>query len=267
MNANKPMPLLLVEDDAAECIRFKDCASNRTDITFVGMTGSSAEGVQTVKTRLPEGVILDLELHRGKGSGLQFLADLKDAPLSLRPIIVVTTNSSSGVVYRHVHDAGADLVFYKRQADYSPDLVLNTLLALRRSLYSGRHDGVPEDLQTIESPEERRDRVMERISAELNLIGVGMRYKGRAYLEEAIFLLLNKDKRSSEAVLYTVCRRLRVSYSSVIRAMQTAINKAWDSSSIEDLEKHYTARVSIHTGVPAPTDFIHYYADKIRKSM
>lgn len=267
MNESKPMPLLLIEDDVAECIKFKNCANNRTDITFVGMTGSSIEGIQFVKTRMPEGVILDLELHKGKGSGLQFLADLKAANMKLRPIVVVTTNSPSNVVYNHVHDIGADLIFYKRQADYSPDMVVNTLLALRKSLHTVRCDDVPGDLQTIESPEERCVRINERIDTELDLVGIGVRYKGRAYLREAIFLLISKDKNSSEAVLYQVAERQRLSYSSVIRAIQTAINKAWDSSSIEDLQKYYTARVNINTGVPSPTDFIHYYADKIRKTI
>ena len=263
----RPMPLLLVEDDVAECIKFRDCANNRGDISFIGMTGSSFEGIQYVKTLMPEGVILDLELHRGKGSGMQFLAELKRANISLRPIIVVTTNSPSNVVYSYVHDMGADLVFYKRQADYSPDMVINTLLALRKSLYAAPRDGIPGDLRTIESPEERRKRIQERIDTELDLIGVGVRYKGRTYIREAIFLLLSKEKDSSEAVIYRVAERLKLSYSTVIRAMQTAVNRAWDSSSIDDLQKYYTARVNIHTGVPSPTEFIHYYADKIRKTM
>lgn len=267
MNNIKPMPLLLLEDDVAECIKFKDCANKRTDVTFIGMTSSSFEALEYVKTRLPEGIILDLELHRGKGSGLHFLEALNEANISLRPLIVVTTNSPSSVVYNHVHTVGADLVFYKRQADYSPEMVINTLLTLRKSLHSVQRDDMPNDMQTIESPEERRIRVIERINTELDLIGIGVRYKGRAYIQEAILLLINKDKNSSESVLFQVTNNQKLSYSSVIRAIQTAINRAWESSSIEDLQKYYTARVNINTGVPSPSDFIHYYADKIRKTM
>ena len=267
MDTKKPMRLLLIEDDVAECIKFKDCANSRTDITFVGMTGSSIEGLQYVKTRIPEGVILDLELHKGKGSGLQFLAELREANLALRPIIIVTTNSPSNVVYNHVRDIGADLVFYKRQADYSPELVISTLLALRKSLHTVEHGDLPGDMQTIESPEERRVRITERINTELELIGISVRYKGHTYIRESIFLLILNDKDSSESVLYQVAKNLNISYSSVLRAMQTAINKAWTTNNIEDLQKYYTARVNIHTGIPAPTDLIHYYADKIRKTM
>lgn len=267
MSVTKPMPLLLIEDDVAECIKFKDCAIKRADVTFVGMTGSSIEGMNYVRTRLPEGIILDLELHRGKGSGLQFLKDLQEASIALRPLVIVTTNSPSSVVYNHVHDMGADLVYYKRQADYSPEMVINTMLALRTSLQTTQRGNLPGDLQTIESPEELRKRIMERIDTELNLIGIAVRYKGREYLQEAIYLLITKDKENSDAVLYQIANRRKNTYSSIIRAIQTAINRAWDSSSIDDLQMYYTARVDIKTGVPSPTNFIHYYADKIRKTM
>jgi ActR/RegA family two-component response regulator len=71
MEKNNPMRLLLIEDEVGECIKFKDCANRRTDITFVGMTDSCEEGINRVKTLLPEAVILDLQLVKGSGSGLQ----------------------------------------------------------------------------------------------------------------------------------------------------------------------------------------------------
>ena len=36
-------------------------------------------------------------------------------------------------------------------------------------------------------------------------------------------------------------------------------------SSIDDLEKYYTAKVDVNKGVPSPIDFVYYYKDKIRK--
>ena len=266
MRLEKPMPLLLIEDDVSECVKFKDCANRRTEITFVGMTDSSIEGMQLVKTRLPEGIILDLELNKGKGSGLDFLAELKSVELALRPIVVVTTNSPSEIVYNHVHDSGAALVFYKRKSDYNPDMVINHLLILRKSLCA-MTGGLPDDLQSLESPEERRARISQRIDAELSLVGISSKYKGRKHFHEAIELLLNIEKDASESVINQVAISNKNTYSAIIRTMQTAINNAWESSAIEDLRTHYTARIDYRTGVPSPTEFIHYYADKIRKSM
>ena len=123
------------------------------------------------------------------------------------------------------------------------------------------------DVFGSELSEEQRERIMERIRTELDLIGIGVRYRGRAYLEEAIFALVNKEKKSSEAVIYQVAEDRKATYGGILRAIQTAIHNAWETSAIEDLQKYYTARINIHTGVPSPTEFIHYYADKIRKTM
>lgn len=49
--------------------------------------------------------------------------------------------------------------------------------------------------------------------------------------------------------------------------MQNAILHAWRISSLEDLTALYTARINYETGVPTPTEFIYYYADKIKKML
>jgi len=266
MNKDKPMPILLIEDDVEECRKFKDFVANRTDVNFVGITASSNEAVKLVKSHLPEGIILDLELSKGEGTGLQFLATLNSISLGLRPIVVVTTNIQSNVMYAHIHNMGIAFIFYKKQAGYSTELVINTLLELRNSLFIAQ-TALHRDLQTIESPEELRMRIIERIDAELNQIGISIKLKGRAYLQEAIYLLVNKERNESTAVLYQVAENNRINYNSIIRAIQTAIQKIWDSSDIETLKEKYPVHINIHTGVPAPTEFIHYYAEKIRKTI
>ena len=268
MNQNKPLSLVLIEDDVSECVKFKDSVNRRGDAVFVGMTSSSDEGLKLVKNYLPEGVVLDLELHKGSGSGLQFLDSLRNTKLGLRPIVVVTTNTASNVVYNVVHASGADMIFYKGQADYSPDLVLNTFQALRKSLQAAQQSGVPSDIQSIETPEEIKTRLTDRIDTELDLIGISPRLKGRGYFEGGIYLLLTGEQNAdSDSIIKQLAIRHKHSYTTIARAMQTAINDAWQSAPIEDLQLHYTARINYHTGVPSPTEFIYYYANKIRKTM
>lgn len=267
MLKDRPMPILLIEDDPYECQKFKDCTVKRTDFTFVGVTGSSDEGLQYAKDRLPEGVILDLELTRGQGDGLQFLTGLKEAKLGLKPIIVVTTNIQTEVTHSHLHEMGVSFVFFKKQNGYSPERVINILLGLRTSLPSAQRGNAPVDLQTVESPEELRTRIIERIDAELGQIGFSLRLKGRKYLSEALYLLLSKDKNESDAVLYQVADQNKVNYNTVIRAIQTAIENAWDRTDIETLKEHCPVHIDVRTGVPAPTEVIHFFADKIRKTM
>jgi hypothetical protein len=229
------------------------------------MTGCASEGLNKVQSMMPEGIILDLELHWGTSSGFEFLTELEKFNLKLRPSIIVTTNIPSKMVYSHIRSYGVDVIFYKKQADYSAEMVLNHMVSMRKAWSDEQYNSLPGKLQTIESPDARLRRIMERIDVDMNLIGVGVGYKGYKFIQKSIFKLINKDNTNSEGVIQQVADEYKCSYNNVYRAMESAIKRAWKISSIDDLEKHYTARVNSHTGVPTPSEFIHYYADRISK--
>jgi len=266
LDNDRAMRLLLIEDEAADCLRFSECAKRRTDIMFVGMTDSCEEGIQMVKALLPEAVILDLQLVKGEGSGLQFMERLKEETLSFYPLVVVTTSNESEAVYRRVEELGADWFFRKTQRNYSPDFVINTLLSLRKSISAKQEGGAPIDRQAILSPEERETRIYKRIDAELDLIGIRGRLKGRIYLSEGIYFQIISEKAFG-SVIEQVALKHKHSYGTIAKVMQTAINNAWRDAAPGELEPYYTARIRASTGVPTTSDFIHYYADKIRRSI
>jgi DNA-binding response OmpR family regulator len=266
MDKGKPMPIVLIEDDVGDCIKYKDCANRRTDIKFVGMTDSSEQGLKLVQSYLPEAVILDLQLAKGSGSGIQFLEMLNKTNLAFRPIIMVTSSNQSRIVNDRLEELGIDWYFCKKQRDYSEDFVFDTLLSLRKHLYSGKRGGEIDCREMIESPEERETRIYTRIDAELNLIGIRARYKGRVYLRDGIYFNVCTNSESGSAIEQVAVKH-KHAYNSISSSMQTAINDAWNNSAPEELLEHYTARISAKTGVPTPSDFIHYYAAKIRNSI
>ena len=57
----------------------------------------------------PDAVILDLELHRGGGSGLDFLKKVQEAALDHPPYILITTNNISAITHKTARELGADL--------------------------------------------------------------------------------------------------------------------------------------------------------------
>jgi len=260
------MPLLLIDDDVGEIIRYKEASLRRDDVRFVGMTASSKEGIQYVKEHMPEGVILDIELHKGTGSGLVFLKDLNGLNLPVSPILLVITNNSSALLYDHVRDEGVDMIFYKRQSDYSADMVIDSAVALRSTYQTAqRRPGLPKDMRTVESPEAMKTRIMEKVEGELGLIGIGVHLKGWKYLREAIYLLIVRTADDDESVFTKISHRYKLSNSSISRSMQNAINNAWRFTNVEDLQRYYTARINYQTGVPTPTEFVFFYADKVKK--
>jgi len=122
-------------------------------------------------------------------------------------------------------------------------------------------------MQTTESPGEQRERIKKRIETELDMVGISTRHKGRSYIVEAILIQISKGEGSPESSIIQIAKLHSVAYTSISRAMQTAINNAWGRTNHEDLHTHYTARVDINKGVPTPNELVHFYADKIRKSM
>ena len=47
--------------------------------------------------------------------------------------------------------------------------------------------------------------------------------------------------------------------------MQNAINAAWKHTDIDELLTHYTAKIRSSKGSPTVTEFISYYANKIKQ--
>ena len=268
MDHDKPMKIVLVEDDVSACRDFIDYANTRTDIIFVGVTGRGDEGLELVKRKMPEAVILDLELSYGKGSGFDFLDDFCKTEFSIRPIVVITTRNRNDTVHTMLHTKyNIDCLFYKLQEGYGPEMVIRHLLRFRE-FYHARESGTNSEFKSLETPEELERRIMGRIKAELNAFGISTKYKGRRTAEEAIYMLLCKGSGDSETVFIDLARKHNLHYNNITRNIQNAINKVWNNpTNLEELLKHYTAPVNKDVGAPTPTEFIHFYADKIRPDL
>ena len=272
MDADTPMRLLLIEDDIGDALKYAEAAKRRADIKFIGMTNSCEEGIRLVKSRLPEGVILDLQLTDGMGTGLMFM-ELLDKDIPIIPLVAVTTENRSKAVLKRLEELGADWYFSKMSQGYNEDIVIDTLLSLRSTLDAkqkpGKRAAVWGNLNSgeiIESPDDRRDRIYRRIDTELNLVGIRAKLKGYAYLRDSVYIQIHSDKDRGSGIEEAAAKH-KLTYSSCVKTMQTAINAAWSYADPEELRDNFTARITAKNGVPYVSDFIHYYADKISKSV
>ena len=119
------LSILLVEDDPNACKRIINLVDNSADMMLVGVTSISDKALDYIKDTLPDTVILDLELHRGSGSGLDVLNGLKALNLNVVPYILVTTNNSSTITYETARSLGADYIMAKHQEKYSEKAVID----------------------------------------------------------------------------------------------------------------------------------------------
>lgn len=252
----KTINIILIEDNTEDIKLFKDAIKSKNNITLLAATKSSTEAIDLVYKYLPDVIILDLELHNGLGSGFDFLTNLKSLHLNYRPLIVVTTNIASNIIYDKLHKDFVDLIFYKKQKDYSQNLVLDSVILLSEE--PNYKSVIPTD-----SPNGKNLELRNRINKELDLIGISYKLKGREYLFEAIYFLLTESD-SSVTVFQYLSSKYKLLTSSISRAIQTSINRTWRTSSIEDLRAHYTAQINYNTGVPTPTEFIYFIVNKLK---
>lgn len=260
MSENKPINILLLEDDIEDINIIKNYINKKDNVRLVGTFNSAKDALKNIKIYVPDAIILDIELNNGEGSGLEVLEKINEMNLDIKPIIIITTNISSKTVYSYAHEKGADLIFHKLKEDYSPELVIENIMLL--SKIRTKETKKSNDL----TPNEIRENISNRINRELNLIGISSHLIGRKYIHDAIIYIIENDK-DKENVFLHLAKIYKKGNSTIGRSIQTAIEHAWRKSAIEDLQKYYTAVVNYNTGVPTPTELIYYYVDKIKKSI
>jgi len=261
------MAILLVEDEKNDRQAFVEYAESCSDIVFVGATDSGEDAFEIVKNAQPEAVILDLELNFGNGSwsGIDFLNELQTLNLPQSPIIVVTTNTPSQIVHSLIRGKGVAFIFYKLQPGYEPKKVIDFLLLVRNPAFI-KSSNVSKQSVLTSSPrkDSKEDTITEKIEAELDMLGVSRKYVGRNYIAEALKLSFAKGGEATSSLIREVADNEQKEYSSVVRAMETAIKNTWYDNK-EEAEKHYTVRVDKRRGYPTPSDFVHFYKEKLQK--
>ncbi|HKM02299.1 MAG TPA: sporulation initiation factor Spo0A C-terminal domain-containing protein [Sedimentibacter sp.] len=249
--------ILLVEDDKHSCNEFINTIEEY-DMTLVGVTNHANKAIEYIKDYLPDVIILDLELHNGTGSGFSVLVEIKQLGLATLPYILITTNNSSQLTYDSVRRLGGDYILAKYQNDYSAKNVLDFINIMKPTIMSRKksHNTFFNDT----TPALQTKRIVNRINTMLNQIGISPKSIGYQYLVKAISVIIEKPTPN---VCSVVGKSFKKTESSVERAMQNAINKAWRTTDIDDLLYHYTARINSEKGVPTLTEFIYYFANKI----
>lgn len=254
------LSVILVEDDVSACQELKSFIDGIKNISLVKITNSSSKAIEYVQDYQPDAVILDLELHYGSGNGLTFLKELKEMALNPPPFILITTNNSSLTTYEYARQLGADFIMYKHQDGYSAASVAD-VLNMMSGVIKSRKGNINSINAVQETPQEKEKRIIKRICTELDNVSISPKAVGYQYLQDAILIFINQPVQN---VCVIIGQKYGKTESSVERAMQNAICRAWSTADIADLLTHYTARISSKKGVPTLTEFICYYANKIK---
>lgn len=262
-NTNHILSILLVEDDKAACDEIENYVDTCDNVRLVGITKSSDEALDLVRHHLPDAVILDLELHNGSGNGLLFLLGLSQMNLTHRPYILITTNNSSEITYESARKFGADFIMAKHESTYSGQYAVEFLRMIQATLVTNQQTQASFSAHN-ETPDVRMRKLTDRVYRELDLVGISRKNIGYQYLADAILITLEKPEANLASI---IAKKYHKSDASVERAMQNAINRAWRTFPVEDLEAHYTAKTHSCRGVPTIMEFVFYYAGILKNNL
>lgn len=254
---HRKLSIVIVEDEIEICEEYKNKIANKDNLFLIDTTNNTNTALDLIDEFSPDILILDLELHNGFGNGINLLKDLTKLKLKSKPFILVVTNNISAITHKIVRNLGADFLITKNQQDYSIDMVLDFISSISVSDFTNNNS----DAHILEATKNYEESVKNRINTELDLIGVSSKLKGRLYLSDAIELT---SKGRTPNISTVIAKKYSKTEASVERAMQTAVNHAWRNTDIDTLEKHYTAYINPRKGVPTITEFICYYADKVK---
>lgn len=257
----RPLSVLLIEDEPAECQEIIRCIELTGDIQLTNVTNNAVKALEYIANSPPDAIILDLELHKGYGNGLIFLGSLQKMRLSAPIYVLVTTNNISLVTHEMARKLGADFIMVKCQEGYSAKTVVDFLAALKDIIQSNKQ--IASDAVHTETVEEKQRRLVSSIAVEFDRIGIPPNAIGRQYLMDSIVLIVNGHR---DKLYEAISQAHAKTAASVERAMHNAIEKAWNTANIDDLEKYYTALIHSSKGVPTIMEFVHHYAEKIRNA-
>jgi len=254
-----PLSVLLVEDNVEECKAIARYIESTDDVRLIRVTNTAARALEYVEMYLPDAIILDLELHEGGGNGILFLKALKKKQLAFFPYILVTTNNVSNINHEGIRLQGVDFIMLKSQSDYGAKCVIEFLRTMKGPIQNSREKEQTSQVEELPSAEMHK-RLLAEAFREMDLIGVKHKVVGRKYLIDGIMLTIDGHEQD---IFRAIAKKYGKTTESVRRAAQTAIDGAWKGANIEELSKHYTARVDSATGGPTLMNFIRYYANKI----
>ena len=258
------LKILLAENDATDRKAITDYAATLDDIEIVGVTDTPAATVEAVRDLAPQVLLLDLGLKHAEDLAITTLREMRSLRLKYIPFIIIPTYQMSNYVQDAARKNGADYIFPKyQQVDDWQKAVVDAACAFD-SIARRKWESTGNSWQT---EAERAKALNEKITDELDKVGISKRNtEARELFREAILMSME----APQPYLYQkLSEKHDRTEAETVTIMAKAINKAWHSFLVDTdaLLENYQGRVNLRTGAPSVTQFITYYAKKLKDTL
>lgn len=246
--------VMIVEDNLqlAESIRSFFVKKNAIEVS--GIAFNSLEAIEMLKTTRPDIILMDLVMPRSDGFVL--LEHLNTWEHEKKPEVIVISSLSHEVIIKRACELGA--IYYMVKPFSMEDLHERVLHILGiRSVE--RTPAAPKISHTLD----------QRISSLFLKIGIPPQNKGYQYLNEAVKMAIAKPELVSSITkqLYpSVGKVFNTSPVNVERAIRHAIESAWESGRLQNINEIFKCTVFSPSYKPANGEFISIVSTKFLNS-
>ena len=245
-------------DDSKEITEgFREYFKNNEKIELISTASDGLEGLELIKSKKPDAVILDIVMPKLDGLGL--LEKLRDENIQTK-IIMYSAIGNDKVVQR-TFSLGAQYYIMKPCAFSDIE---------QRILEACAVTPIPASVISASDAPITESNLESVITDIIHDIGVPAHIKGYSYLREAIGLCIKDDEfiNSITKLLYpTVAKNFSTTSSRVERAIRHAIEVAWNRGREEILTDIFGYTIDTNKGKPTNGEFIAMISDSIKLKM
>lgn len=255
--------ILMVEDEKYVVDQYRSLVETQPGMRIVYDTGSERYALRYLSRHEVDVMILDLEL--AEGDGVSLMTEIEEQKLK-KPFTVVVTNTVSNVTLSYLRAHGADYVYQKMNACYSPMRVISVI----QKIYPYKRFAKPfkEHPLVMEFNRQREEQVMRHnLVRELEMMGVKRKLVGFDYLVEAIMLCVQNpedDIHITNDIYPVIAEMMNATTMSVERSIRSAIEAAFTRVEIDRLQRFYPFPYDDERGRPTNTQFIVNMAKRIQ---
>lgn len=209
MRHNRPINVLIVDDDAEICYLMSKFLSSVEDIKVCGISSSGSDALNKIHSMEPDIVLLDIMMPRIDGIGV--LMKLNNNPPTKMPRIIMTTAMAKEAVIKKAMDLGA-CYYVVKPCDF--DSLLNSIYMVA--------DSKEEDLLSSDIRDSKRERMI--ITKMMVDLGVPSHILGYKYISYGLYIMLTSD--SFKGTIESLYLIIGEHYSNTSQCIESSIRNA-----------------------------------------
>ena len=263
IGTTEEIKILMVEDEKYVVDQYRSLTEKQQGVSIVYDTGSEMNAFQYLLHHETDVMILDLELQ--DGDGVTLLSRIMEHKVE-KPFTVVVTNTVSNVTLSYLRTHGADFVYQKMNASYSPMRVISVI----RKIFPYKRFDKPckEHPIVMEFNRQKEELVMrDNLERELEMMGIKRKVVGFNFLVEASMLDINNPGEElyiTNDIYPEVAKMMDASAIGVERSIRCAIETAFTKAEISRLQRYYPFTYDDERGRPTNAQFIENMAKRIQ---